>query len=85
MAGLGPTNRANAQETPMARRQRGDMLKHSPRWLQTVRKNLFRVFQQLSILPSEQLVSQASSAKGVACEISILMESCYLAQRAASV
>ena len=32
-------------------------------------------FQQLSILPSEQLVSQASSGKGVVCEISEQLES----------
>ena len=47
-------------------------MKHNTRWLalRTVQKNLFRVFQQLSVLPSEELVLQASSAKGVACEIS---------------
>ena len=44
----------------MARIQRGDMLKHNTRWLRIVRKNLFRVFQQL---PGERLVSQASFAK----------------------
>ena len=38
-------------------------------------KVLFRVFQQLILLPSERLVSQASSAKGVACEISERSES----------
>ena len=45
----------------------GDMFK-LVRWLQTVRNN--SSFQQLSILlPSEQLVLQASSAKGVVCKI----------------
>ena len=50
----------------MACTQRGDVLKHTTRWLRTVRNN---VFQQLSVFPSEQFVSQAS-ANGVACEIS---------------
>ena len=85
MACLASPNRANAQRTPMARTQRGDMLKNYKRWLRTVWKNFFGVFQQLSILPSERLVSQALSAKGVACENSERSESrnqCYMAQRA---
>ena len=76
-------NRTSARRTPMACTQWGDMLKHNLRWLQTVRKNLFRVFQQLSILPSERLVLQASFAKGVTLEISERLESrneCYMAQ-----
>ena len=59
----------------------GDMFK-LVRWLQTVQNNFS--FQQLSILlPSEQLVSQASSAKGVVCKISKRWESrnqCYTMQ-----
>ena len=73
---------AIAQWMPMARTQR-DLL--STRWLQTVWKNLFRVFQQLSILPSKRLVLQASPVIGVACEVSKRSESqnqCYMAQQA---
>ena len=75
MACLASPNRANARRTPMACTQRGDcMLKVNARWPQTVQKNLFRVFQELSVFQSEQLVLQASSAKGVACEISKRLE-----------
>ena len=70
MACLVSPNRANARRTPMECTQRSNMLKHDTRWLRTVQKNLFRVFQQLSVLPSRWLVSQSSSVKGVACEIS---------------
>ena len=50
------------------------------RWLRTVRKYLFRVFNNF---PFFRLVSQASSAKGAACEICEWSESrnqCYAAQ-----
>ena len=49
MASLASPYRANAQQTPMARTQRGDMLQHNTRWLRTVRKtessNNFPFFQ----------------------------------------
>ena len=62
MACLASPNRANAQQTPMARTQRGDMLQHNTRWFANSAKD--RVFQQFSVLPTGR------SAKGVACEIS---------------
>ena len=66
-------NRANARQMPMARTQCGDMLQHNTRWLRD------RVFQQFSVLSSEQ------SVKGVACEISEWSENrnkCCMVQRA---
>ena len=50
-------------------KQTGGMLKLA-RWLRTVRKNSSESsFHQLSVVLSERLISQASSAKGVACTI----------------
>ena len=42
---------------------------------------VFQVFQQLSILPSEQLASQATSAKGVAWKIGERLESWHASEK----
>ena len=61
---------ASAQWTPMQGTQAHRRHFESSKMAANSVKELFRVFQQqLSILPSERLVSQASSAMGVACKI----------------
>ena len=66
---------ARQTSTQAAPKHTGDVLKLA-RLLRTVRKTSSKSsFQQLSILLSERLVSEASSVKGVAYEISELSES----------
>ena len=65
IACLASPNRANAGRAAMACTQCGDMLKHNT----SAKESLLSLLTTFFLL-SERLVSQASSARGVACEIS---------------
>ena len=74
-------NRANAQQTPMARTQHGDMLQHNTRRM-AANSAKDRVFQQFSVLPTERSAKTRVWLVRLANDRKAETMQCYMAQRA---